>query len=663
MPTLTRHNSVDTTEDDTTEGDTSLSECSGTESEADLSPDKPRYGVLDEDVIRAILADDEAPQLTRSHTTASIVRPGRPYRASLYTEDELAALDTDVLHTRTESSRELVEAMMSAGEVVDGAEPGFGTARLRCAEEKEVLPIPDFDESSSESQDPTSHTSHTAQTDSPATDEYVFTLPDPPPPSTVRPTGSIRTASRKATFGSKRGKAILSLLNGPENTAFASLPGAAMLRETHATAEDEEGWGGTMGRSGSSNRKGLNGVFGSVQPFRKRVLERVASEAEGEAREGERDEETVLRREEGGVERKASVEERLGSLFQHADRGLDGETVAVVGAPGERDGLKVQVETEAEVVVQDEAEVVPTATVDEAAEHVSESLLDDASSTLNVDAVAEPAAPSTAEAGTVAEAAVESEPAVESNTPTTQAPSASAADHPGEIHCKPVMPIETDAAHAPASLEVDAEERFDAPIVSATPQLRVPLTTLEPHPSGTGSIKKRSMVLVDRKRFESLARRMTDLETQLSMESVRFEQGRSGLRDMFDSDTPVDEGTQDLQVLNDILAASSLSTAPEETMQRFQVDDPPPSTTPKSWSWFNPSSWTAYLSSLNPYYSTTTHPHTDSHDDLDLYALLGRPESDSERHLLSIGAIPAYMLGLGAGVGFVLVREVLGSRH
>ena len=39
-------------------------------------------------------------------------------------------------------------------------------------------------------------------------------------------------------------------------------------------------------------------------------------------------------------------------------------------------------------------------------------------------------------------------------------------------------------------------------------------------------------------------------------------------------------------------------------------------------------------------------------------ALLGRCESADENQLLSIGAIPAYMLGLGAGLGFVLVRDV-----
>lgn len=46
--------------------------------------------------------------------------------------------------------------------------------------------------------------------------------------------------------------------------------------------------------------------------------------------------------------------------------------------------------------------------------------------------------------------------------------------------------------------------------------LSVPLTTLAPSPDGKGSIRKRSMILVERKRFESLARRMGVLENQLA---------------------------------------------------------------------------------------------------------------------------------------------------
>ena len=80
-------------------------------------------------------------------------------------------------------------------------------------------------------------------------------------------------------------------------------------------------------------------------------------------------------------------------------------------------------------------------------------------------------------------------------------------------------------------------------------------------------------------------------------------------------------------------------------------------------------SWASYLSSLNPYYAQPATCHAQGEEieeEMSLYALLGRPESEQEKHLLSIGAIPAYMLGLGAGVGFVLVHDVLGkslTRH
>ena len=55
--------------------------------------------------------------------------------------------------------------------------------------------------------------------------------------------------------------------------------------------------------------------------------------------------------------------------------------------------------------------------------------------------------------------------------------------------------------------------------------LSVPLTTLAPSPDGKGSIKKTSMVLVERKRFESLARRMGVLEDQLSQLDALTESG------------------------------------------------------------------------------------------------------------------------------------------
>ncbi|SJX63526.1 uncharacterized protein SRS1_14282 [Sporisorium reilianum f. sp. reilianum] len=748
MPTLTRHSSADGS---SVEGDTSVSECSGTESDADFAEEerdlvapKPRYGVLDEDVIRAILADDDTAadedgmeeagplrsQLVRSHTTASIVRPTRPYRASMYTDDELAALDDDVFHTRTESSRELVEAMLASGQTVDNAaaEPDFGTARLRSAEEKarDAPPIPTFEDDSSQEpqqqqeqqeQSP-GHAAAAAAANDKADDEYIFTLPDAPARLT---TGSIRrTAGRKATFGSKRGKAVLSLLNSDteHSELFASLPGASMLRQKSATttaAEDEEGWGGTLGRS--SSRKSLTSVFdpsGAApqhQPmFRKHGLERVASEAEGEARCAQmerreqevvepeaavgRYEETVLSEEGvlGGMERNVSVEQRLSSLFGQGGSALV-DTQAVAAETPE-----TQHEDEAEVVDAPQADVLPATAVEEAAAVVdSEPVVEEASSTAEVDAVseivleAEPAAETDeASAEATADEAVDSiaiNSSLEDDAHDTVAIEADAATSavdavPVDTSASVEEPVEAVLDRSPLPADADAALDDAKPSTLATdttaptsePKLLVPLTVLEPHPSGTGSIKKRSMVLVDRKRFESLARRMTDLESQLdsldrpsttSSSLNRSGAGTSGLRDMFD--TPATDA-EDAQVLDDILAAALPSPAPAQPMQPMQhfdiADTPAPASAPSGWrTLLSPTAWAAYLSSLNPYYSTAPPRAPTAQEELDLYALLGRPESDNERQLFSIGAIPAYMLGLGAGVGFVLVREVLGTRH
>ncbi|TKY85370.1 hypothetical protein EX895_005532 [Sporisorium graminicola] len=775
MPTLTHHSSVDSS---SVEGDTSVSECSGTESEADnvqededgrrIVAPKPRYGVLDEDVIRAILADEDAgvddflseemgqvrSQLVRSHTTASIVRPGRPYRASMYTDDELAALDDDVFHTRTESSRELVEAMMSSGHAFDdaSAQPDFGTARLRASEEKprDAPSIPTFEDSCSqepqqqqeeksrqqEQQELELAPSNVATVEAAkAEDEYIFTLPDTP---ARRATSSIRrTAGRKATFGSKRGKAVLSLLSSDteHSELFASLPGASMLRQKSATtaAEDEEGWGGTLGRS--SSRKGLNNVFdpsGVPHPpttFRKPGLDRVASEAEEEALHAkmeilekeaqslvdaetptDRYEETVLSEEaiHGGMERKVSVEQRLSSLFSpDSSATTDTEANPVDAAPS---GPDPEADRKAEAADDAQADLLPTATIEEAVPVVED----------------EPAVENALSAGStdaVAESVIESEPRAESASLVDEAPAEgtvdSVTDEQGDsdaisssfedVDAQDTVSIEPGATDAVPAVEISAAtlrtheqlepalNQSSSPIPDAAPEeatqsrdstdrpslepkLLVPLTILEPHPSGTGSIKKRSMVLVDRNRFESLARRMADLESQLdtldspavSSATSTINRGPGGLRDMFGaSDSASSKGDPEYaQVLDDILDAATLP--PSQTvkpMQRFQVEDDTTAPAPAPTGWrllISPSAWAAYLSSLNPYYSAPPRATTveeEREDELNLYALLGRPESEQEQHLLSIGAIPAYMLGLGAGVGFVLVREVLGARH
>ncbi|KAJ9479758.1 hypothetical protein PHBOTO_003242 [Pseudozyma hubeiensis] len=711
MPELTRHASTDST---SIEGDSSISECSATESELDddgQSHDedrKPRYGVLDEDVVRAILAGEDLPaeaeeavpvaastssQLSRSHTTASIVRPSRPYRASQYTDDELAALEHSSFHTRTESSRELVEALMSSGHAVDdrGAEPEFGTARLRSAGEKalDAPPIPSFEPASSET-----HQQPTAVEAANAADEYIFTLPDAPVRS--RANSVRRTVGRKATFGSKRGKAVLSLLNSDVDNSelFSSLPGASSLRKSAgATAEDEEGWGGTLGRT--SNRKGLTGVFDVQAPstMRRSGLERVASEAEVEALQAKADEkvaeeevveapadryeETVLSEEgeEGGMCRRAAVEERLSSLFSESSEVAAVEDAEVAPATTEADAAEEK---------EEEKETLPSAKVeDAAASEPAEALIDTSfrpDDEIKSEAAVESKPAAVLEELPTAEMALDAQDGdMEDNVENASSGPEKERVNANTATAEASAPTPVEAPFRPASVE--PFELISAPTPPPSePQLLVPLTVLEPHPSGTGSIKKRSMVLVDRKRFESLARRMTHLEAQLETidrSSSTTVKGSVGLKGMFETPESANEDTVEDgdAVLEEILAATSTNSVTSEDkqggIQPLEIDEScsaAPSSPKSGWrSLMSPSSWASYLSSLNPYYSQPSQPvssaEEEEDDTLNLYALLGRPESEHEKHLLSIGAIPAYMLGLGAGVGFVLVKEVLGGRH
>ncbi|ETS59977.1 hypothetical protein PaG_05965 [Moesziomyces aphidis] len=778
MPALTRHGSEDSL---SFEGDTSVSECSATESEAVADADtdsrghKPRYSVLDEDVIRAILAeadhaeagqptadgaaahDQEEPakaQLTRSHTTASILRPERPYRASLYTEEELASLDTDPLHIRTESSRELVEALglSEADSIEEDAEPQFGTARLRSAEERalDALALPNFEQPASSHQNAESRFDAHEEVGSADKGEYIFMPPEPSSRKPLSQVGSIRRAGRDATFGSRRGKAVLSLLKGDSENSelFASLPGATMLRqksnETRKTmaAENEEGWGGTLGRS--SSRKSLNSVFEGPKPssmlcdavnFPRRSLDRVASEAEIDLPEPEIGSEAdsedadlpaqkpVDRYEDSANEgdadaamlRRPSVEQRLSSLFNEA------------GAEKAADEAEPQAKAEAEP----EAAVVASAedlTQEEPSEDAPAEPTDDQEPSLDADAhradaedvidaaddvavEADAAGPADAVAADAVDAADAAGETVEEKTELVAEPLPAPEQEVTDAESEPVDEPAVDAANseridsidtvtiepelerragsdsddfvaivAPATADETAEngvgtqDSVDTASVPAAEiaepaaaadtasKLLVPLTVIEPHPSGTGSISKRSMVLVDRRRFESLARRMTDLEQQL--ESIdRSPSSRDGsvgtgsnLRDMFSAGTDdVPSGSEADEILGAVLAATSEAhDVPVATASKAGSDVVPV----QKGGWWRPSSWVSYLSSLNPYYAEPSRG-AELEEELSLDALLGRPESEHEKQLLAIGAIPAYMLGLGAGVGFVLVREVL----
>ncbi len=146
-------------------------------------------------------------------------------------------------------------------------------------------------------------------------------------------------------------------------------------------------------------------------------------------------------------------------------------------------------------------------------------------------------------------------------------------------------------------------------------KLLVPLYTVEPAADGIGSMKKRSMVLVERARFESLARRMGALEDQLaeldSTDSSR--KGMSRLQDFFQqhADEPAPP-------------SPTSSSASQRIDQAIQSD---------------------------PLSRAVAEHEADEDDEMEA----------SAKPMLSIGAIPSYMLGLGAGVGFVILSEVLGK--
>ncbi|SNX84947.1 uncharacterized protein MEPE_03656 [Melanopsichium pennsylvanicum] len=799
MPTLMRHDSADSV---SVEDDTSVSECSCTESELEFDEaargHQPRYSVLDENVIRAIMFEEDfTPSgtldseyaagreeysrndgLTRSHTTASIMRPTRPYRASLYTDDELAALDrsSELIHARTESSRELVGL---ASDIPHDhsmvAAPEFGTARLRTTEETTPT-IPTFDQTS-----PVPVPELLA-----AQNDYIFNPSEISPINTIGSTRGAPSASRKATFGSKRGKAVLSLLANPPTDnmdLFASLPGATMLR--NKSSGDEDGWGGTLG-SMRGSRKGLSGVFDcSMQKdtIRKSrvALTRVASEAEAEAVCAQLDqveanaqkeekavevstdryEETTLSETEddSGLERRASVEQRLSKLFlegQADESSLSTESNAEPSTNIKTEKGKIDVEqdvkAEAQPVAEQPASIEPEA-VPEAPQELglvaqvepvaTETLVTEAEERGKLPAVSElPAVEATRKPEAIDTVQDLPSANLSERKPLVDLPTDTIVS---ENHAIPVpndqpLPSLDTTATAVADADLNtytatptadtikdtikdtSEEAFEliktplSPSLlpssdvnpftenrnqekpTAAAQMLVPLTVLEPHPSGTGSIKKRSMVLVDRKRFESLARRMGDLEAELDRVASSCTQtigsnvgfgSRSELKNMFSrtefegehEEEELEEGEED-RILDGILAVGvnvdqHVQQSQVAIVESMEVEEQEQEQKTRSsgggWlSYLSPTGWANYLSSLNPYYAqssnnpatTITSPTLCSsaeEDELSLYALLGRPESEYERHLLSIGAIPAYMLGLGAGVGFVLVREVLGK--
>ncbi|SPO40673.1 uncharacterized protein PSFLO_06155 [Pseudozyma flocculosa] len=703
-----------------------------------------RFSLLDADVIKSIMGepstDDVEPAqaggnedepaasggLTRSRTTGSIARPERPYRASLYTTEELLLLDSvdsaSSHHPRTESSAELAGALgLETDEHPFLASPKFDTAKKR--------PVSTSAAASASGQETTRIDGlfSAAQAPAAAADEYIFD----PPAATLAPVRSQPASVRKkmsGTYGSKRGKALLSMLqnatdeNDPSlldlgaqsagNGAVGGGGGGSHLGSVRmrkkgsrqgiaggaAAAEDEEGWGGTLSRPAS--RKSLSSIYmggeegaaaaaaaaipaastgrGSVASrmgstaVRRRPLERVASEAEAEAwheaqeqalarlnaeagdaaeavKPLERYEETtaVDDEQQRSVSQKPSVERRLTDLFAgHGSSGQEDEEEGVAAADAAPSADEV-------------VEVAPAARAPEEAPEEAPEVAADESEATAEDAIEAPPSydDGSASISTETEAAVEPAPLVQAQlgetTTTAQVPSGM-------------------AASSATADEVDASATEDE---SDDAQLLVPLTTLTPHPSGTGSIRKRSMVLVDRKRFESLARKMEALENQItSLEAQQHEQqqqkqlaatlpgqaAKSGLRDLFSPTSPAFEEGQGGEGSED----EAVVVVEQPVRQDDERGEEGKATS--RFSLLHPSSWTRYLSSLNPYYSSSS-SSSHSPSSSSYPCAEGEEEDETERspdeerdHALSLGAIPAYMLGLGAGVGFVVVKEVVG---
>jgi hypothetical protein len=185
------------------------------------------------------------------------------------------------------------------------------------------------------------------------------------------------------------------------------------------------------------------------------------------------------------------------------------------------------------------------------------------------------------------------------------------------------------SASSEAPAMTDAPATGDAPAKDAPATLLVPITTLAPGPDGKGSVRQRSMVMVDRRRFESLARRallVDDMAHQLSvlerLSSVDAQAPSAELRDSRRERTR--------SALDDVFAQPKDESAADADAQ--------------------------------------------------VEALLEEDARSGKgwlRSLLDVGAIPSYgecrhtctpcradvrpaAIGLGAGVGFVVITEVLG---
>lgn len=186
-------------------------------------------------------------------------------------------------------------------------------------------------------------------------------------------------------------------------------------------------------------------------------------------------------------------------------------------------------------------------------------------------------------------------------------------------------------------LREDNLKQLERTAASSKDQLLVPLTTFEPSDDGKGSIRKQSMVLVERKKFEALARRMGVLESQLAQLEAASLPSLSELGSISDRDPAT-------RTLDQVFAVPVIPTVGSLEKEEQQVGTTPEDAT-RSWS-------LPMLLGAIPSYGE--HPWSSSF----FFAFRHSPYLSNSRLSSDLA------LGLGAGIGFVFLSEVMGkTRH
>lgn len=193
---------------------------------------------------------------------------------------------------------------------------------------------------------------------------------------------------------------------------------------------------------------------------------------------------------------------------------------------------------------------------------------------------------------------------------------------------------------APPSCQLSEDnlKELEKTAVSSRDELLVPLTTFEPCDDGKGSIQKQSMVLVERKRFEALAKRMGVLESQLAQLEAASLPSLSELGSMSDRTG----GKRSLDQVFAIPIAPMIETSQEEEEHIVTTSGDMTRT------WSLPTLLGA-IPSYGEYPWSFILPRSQTFSFT--YPTLRLSSSD-------------LALGLGAGIGFVILSEVMGrTRH